>query len=70
MTLMVLSLQEVQMRLPLRFQQTLKIMSGCWSSSVIMASPVPTFQITIWLSQPGNAFRKGMLVSVREWGGD
>lgn len=54
MTRMVLSLQAVQMRLPLRFQQTLYMTSGCISSRVISGSPVPTFQMMIWLSQPAN----------------
>lgn len=52
MTRTFLSLQAVQSRLPLRLQLTLKITSGCMSSRLIMASPVPTFQMTIWLSQP------------------
>lgn len=47
-----LSLQAVQSRLPLRLQLTLKITSGCVSSRLIMASPLPTFQMMIWLSQP------------------
>lgn len=54
MTRSFLSLQAVQMRLPLRFQQTLKMMSGCMSSRVIMASPVPTFQTITTLSQPAD----------------
>ncbi len=54
MTRTFLSLQAVQMRLPLRFQQTLKMMSGCMSSIVIMASPVPTFQTITTLSQPAD----------------
>ena len=52
MTRTFLSLQAVQSRLPLRLQLTLKITSGCMSSRLIMASPVPTFQMTIWLSHP------------------
>lgn len=52
MTRTFLSLQAVQRRLPLRLQLTLKITSGCMSSRLIMASPVPTFQMTIWLSHP------------------
>lgn len=52
MTRTFLSLQAVQSRLPLRLQLTLKITSGCVSSRLIMASPVPTFQMMIWLSQP------------------
>lgn len=52
MTRTFLSLQAVQSRAPLRLQLTLKITSGCMSSRLIMASPVPTFQMMIWLSQP------------------
>lgn len=47
-----LSLHAVQMRLPLRLQQTLKITSGCMSSRLIRASPVPTFQTMMRLSHP------------------
>lgn len=47
-----LSLHAVQMRLPLRLQQTLKITSGCMSSRLIRASPVPTFQMMMRLSHP------------------
>ena len=57
MTRMVLSLQAVQIRLPLRFQQALKITSGCMSSRVIMASPVLTSQTITWLSQPGHTHK-------------
>lgn len=52
MTRTFLSLQAVQSRLPLRLQLTLKITSGCMSSRFIIASPVPTFQMMIWLSHP------------------
>lgn len=52
MTRTFLSLQAVHSRLPLRLQLTLKITSGCMSSRLIMASPVPTFQMMIWLSHP------------------
>ncbi len=47
-----LSLHAVQIRLPLRLQQTLKITSGCMSSRLIIASPVLTFQIMMRLSHP------------------
>lgn len=56
-----LSLHAVQMRLPLRLQQTLKITSGCMSSRLIRASPVPTFQIMMRLSHPDRGEKKKLL---------
>lgn len=60
MTRTFLSLQAVHSRLPLRLQLTLKITSGCMSSRLITASPVPTFQMTIWLSQPENGHAQSL----------
>lgn len=48
----VLSLQVVASRLPLLFQHTLWMTSGCISSRLSSTSPVPTFQMMIILSPP------------------